>query len=33
MFEKLVYQIGIFGLSLKKLTADRCSRSEPLDIS
>ncbi len=34
MFEKLVnYQIGIFGFSLKKLTADGCSRSVPLGIS
>jgi hypothetical protein len=34
MFEKLVnYQIGIFGVSLKKLTADGCSRSVPLGIS
>jgi hypothetical protein len=34
MFEQLVnYQIGIFGISLKKLTADGCSRSIPLAIS
>jgi hypothetical protein len=34
IFEKLVnYQIGIFGVSLKKLTADACSRSVPLGIS
>jgi hypothetical protein len=34
MFEKLVnYQIGIFGVSLKYLTADGCSRSVPLGIS
>ncbi len=34
MFEKLVnYQKGIFGLSLKKLTADSCSPSVPLGIS
>jgi hypothetical protein len=34
MFEKLInYQIGISGVSLKKLTADGCSRSLPLGIS
>jgi hypothetical protein len=34
MFEKLVnYQTGIFGVSLKELTADACSRSVPLGIS
>jgi hypothetical protein len=34
MFEKLVnYQKGIFGISLKKLTANGCSRSLPLGIS
>jgi hypothetical protein len=34
MFEKLVnYQTGIFGISLKKPTADTCSRSVPLGIS
>jgi hypothetical protein len=34
MLEKFVnYQIGIFGISLKKLTPDACSRSVPLGIS
>ncbi|ADI64345.1 hypothetical protein Aazo_2414 ['Nostoc azollae' 0708] len=34
IFDKLVnYQIGIFGVSLKKLTANGCSRSVPLGIS
>ncbi|WP_041641900.1 hypothetical protein [Trichormus azollae] len=34
IFEKLVnYQIGIFEVSLKKQTADGCSRSMPLGIS
>ncbi|MEO3704676.1 hypothetical protein AAFM79_07460 [Trichormus azollae HNT15244] len=34
IFEKLVnYQIGIFGVSLKKHSADACSRSVPLGIS
>jgi hypothetical protein len=34
MFEKLVnYQRGIFGVSLKNLMADGCSRSVPLGIS
>ncbi|ADI63658.1 hypothetical protein [Trichormus azollae] len=34
MFDKLVsYQIGIFGVSLKKPTADGCSRTVPLGIS
>jgi hypothetical protein len=34
MFEKLVnYEIDIFGVSLKKWTADGCSRSVPLGIS
>ncbi|ADI64640.1 hypothetical protein Aazo_2786 ['Nostoc azollae' 0708] len=34
MFEKLAnYEIGIFGISRKKLTADGCSRSVPLGIS
>jgi hypothetical protein len=34
MFEKLVsYQISIYAVSLKRLTADGCSRSVPLGIS
>ncbi len=34
MFEKSVnYQIDISGVSMKKLTADGCSRSVPLGIS
>jgi hypothetical protein len=34
MFEKLInYKIGIFRVSLKKLTADGCSRTVPLGIS
>ncbi len=34
MFEKLVnYKVDIFGVSLKKLTANGCSRSMPLGIT
>ncbi len=34
MFEELInYQIGISGVSLKKLIADGCSSSVPLGIS
>jgi hypothetical protein len=34
MVERFVnYQTGIFGVRLKKLTPDACSRSVPLGIS